>query len=514
MNDSEDYSNYAYLAQVPSAVSPVANKYESSLSANQTGLSDAATQELLYFQKYGTAFGVGMGMELLGYDVDSENPGIAMLLGDEEKFLYNSVMAGNTLPGYSGWLNEARLTFGDSYTEFRLNNPEIAALEQVALTFNWDRGRQDTFAAALGETGRSYLLGDYLRQSGGGGGGISREQNIANLVAQISDGASQLGVQLTTEEITDIATAAVDNNWDTTVITDNVMAKGSMQPYLPGNITANITLIKNIGAGLRLDVSDELATDLAERLSRGEITSEGIDATLRLEAAQANPEFAPLLQAGLSVVDYDNMKAEVSRVAQQLGLDLTDQRVGELAFTIVRDGLDQAQTTTLILDEITDVMGLESTGQIAANANILKTAAARNLIGIGDQAARDYALRIARGEISQDAVEQLWVDSAKAQYGFAASALDRGLSMYDYFLPAMQQVASELEMNINDLDLTDADTMGMFVGYEDSGSRPLSITESLRAARSMPDWQGTQKARDSLSQMVQNVSSIFGRSVI
>lgn len=448
------------------------------------------------------------------YDVRVSRPATAALLDSNQQIQFNYIMSGQSLPGYDEWLNtQARIDYSDEWVDFRLNNPEVSALEQIAFTSNVSLEERNEWFFSLGDVGTAAIMNDFFGSSGGSVG-PSRDEKISNYVAQISDAAARFGVQLSTDQITEIAAAAVDNNWVAEKITDRVMEVGSVNPYAAGDILATKTKIQSAATDFRLQLDSDVALDLAERFARGEITEQGIDARLRQLAIEANPEYASVLGLGISISAYENTAADVKRVAQDIGLDMSAAKAQELSLIALRDGLDESGLQDLIFAEITNVMDLSDTGQLAANANILKQNAARNLVSLSDQSARDYAVRIAKGEIAEDAVNQLWVDSARARYGFAAGALDRGLSMYDYFLPSMQQIASELEMNVNDIDLSDGNMLSLLVDESGAEPRAMSITESRRAARATNQWQGTQAARNSLSQMVNNISTIFGSPVL
>lgn len=410
-------------------------------------------------------------------------------------------------------LDIGRATYGESWYNLRVQEPLVFAIETAAAELGWtDPAKTLTALWALGDPGRKALAATSINTSGSTG--PNREQNIANLTAEITNIAGQLGAQLSSEAIIQLATEAVDNKYDSALITDKLIDQAKLSDFLPGETTANITLIKGNAARYGIELSDEDARNLAVRYASGEITDAGIEQYIRQKAIEADPTAAPYINLGITVTEFNSNKNLLKTLSTNMGVPISDDQLDTLTTRIISGEMTEDQVRKEILSFVTDPRQLQA-GEITANADTLRANASQYLSFFDDATARNYALRIAKGEITEESVMDIAKDSARSRFGFAANAIDRGLTVTDYLRPNIQTLADIWEVGFDDIDLSDTNMLGFLVADDGTpNARAMTFGETARAARADRRWLETQSSRDSLSNMSLAISRIMGRSGI
>lgn len=458
----------------------------------------------------GVIFGVGASRipEYTYNTVAVTNPRLNSLLDAQQQSVINRFL-NNELTQEEQYAIDALELINPTIHSIIANNPAVAGIFALSETID-----DDTFKAMLfaeGNDGQAVIAGGEPIMAGASG--PSREENIANVVAALTNRAGILGAQVTPEQINSLAAEAVDNNYGDALLLDKLLDIATISEFLPGEIAANTLLIKASAAGYRFDISDEDAQNLAIRLASGELTEAGISYDLRAQAIEANPEYASILNAGLSISDYEGKYETIRQSAVALGIRLTDEQVAELSRTSLVQEMTDEELRSVILDTVTDASQLMS-GTITEVGNNLRTTGIDFLSPISEADANAYALRIARGELTEQDVIDTFRDGARARFGFASSAIDRGLTVRDYLLPTLQMVGNVLERSVDSFDLADPNTLNMFIDESSGDARALSMSETLRAARRRPEWAQTDNAKNQAASVGYRIAQLFGRSGI
>lgn len=204
----------------------------------------------------------------------------------------------------------------------------------------------------------------------------------------------------------------------------------------------------------------------------------------------------------------DNLVFSLRRTALQLGLTIDDATLFDVADQAFNNGWANDSTR---LQSLLFVKGSPNGGgQIAGNAAQLRTKLARYGLPVNDSQIADWARNLAEGTLDPDAVDEMIRNQAKARFPHLANAIDQGLTPDDYYAPYKSALANELEMNPNAIDFFNDPQWSSVIDGGASG-RPMTLTEAARFARSLPQWQTTEKANRQAASMELKILSTFGK---
>lgn len=186
--------------------------------------------------------------------------------------------------------------------------------------------------------------------------------------------------------------------------------------------------------------------------------------------------------------------AAVKNRAGELGRPITDDEITFVATTIVRDGWNSAQLDDWLLGDPTKVT---DPGLVTASVDQIRQMASNQLLTVSDATARGWAERINSGEMTTDAVQSIFQQQALGEFGWAAESIKAGINMKDMLAPARDQIAKELEVTPETVDLMDPKWRGMVTTTDpQSGAvRAATLTEVTRSARKAPEWAKTNSSK-------------------
>lgn len=206
----------------------------------------------------------------------------------------------------------------------------------------------------------------------------------------------------------------------------------------------------------------------------------------------------------------DSQRDLILREAQLIGLNwLGDNQalLNDLATTATRFGYDIYDIRNA-LQGVNDLGPEElARGMILSNEQSVQDMAAKYYMPLGTEDAYDVAWSIYKGEESLDSVEAMYREQAKGLFPSLSGLIDQGVSMRAYFSPYKQRIGQLLELP--DVDLMN-DPRFQSILFPASGEGPLSLSQTQKFVRGLPEWQYTQNARNSARQMVDNVGRMFG----
>lgn len=217
--------------------------------------------------------------------------------------------------------------------------------------------------------------------------------------------------------------------------------------------------------------------------------------------------------SGVNAADQTRtLAALINDMAAQFGISFSPEQVGNLASIAQKQNWSREQ----IVDELTKNVDWYrlNTGTIKTSYESYKTIGQQFLVNLSDQSAKDWALRVAKGEMTEETVLQSIRESAKTANPWLAEFIDRGLNPIDVLAPNRDFIAQNLELNPNDLNLMDQKTLNLMTTVGPDGNRKLADqSQMIKSVRTDDRWKTTNNAKDLTAGMASLLSKIFGRSV-
>ena len=146
-------------------------------------------------------------------------------------------------------------------------------------------------------------------------------------------------------------------------------------------------------------------------------------------------------------------------------------------------------------------------GKILANRQTVLDTAAKYYIPIGESAANDLAFNIYKGDETAASLEAMYREQAKGMFPTLSGLIDQGITPKTYFSPYKEKISQLLE--VSDVDLMN-DPRFQAIMFPEAGKGPLSLYETQRYVRQLPEWQYTKNADESARRMVNNIGKIMG----
>lgn len=201
----------------------------------------------------------------------------------------------------------------------------------------------------------------------------------------------------------------------------------------------------------------------------------------------------------------------ISDVAKQYGLRLSGGQVSALAVEAAKHGWSAEQQIDAILKNV-NWDTLEG-GAITSSRDRVKALASQYMVRLSETTARNYAERIARGELTEEGVVSIFQQQAKARFSYMSDLIDTGVTPNDYFAPSRDVIASTLEVGADTIDMMDPKWLGVLEVRGDDGQlRAATMNEAMLAARKRPEWADTRNAQELTASMVSGLAQAFGRA--
>lgn len=193
------------------------------------------------------------------------------------------------------------------------------------------------------------------------------------------------------------------------------------------------------------------------------------------------------------------------------GLGLPSSIVADIATQATVNGWTTEEQIDALIASV-DWNTLEG-GNLTALRDEVNHIGAEYLVGVHEQTARNYAERIASGELTLDGVRSIMLKQAKARFSWMADQLDAGVTVADYLAPVRDRIASELEITPDDVNLMDPQWLSLVETKGDDGKmRAATLHEATLAARKRPEWKNTANAQRTTTQLMSTLGQVFGRS--
>jgi hypothetical protein len=205
-----------------------------------------------------------------------------------------------------------------------------------------------------------------------------------------------------------------------------------------------------------------------------------------------------------------DVRRQIERLASRYGVQVDSGTLDAIANDAWRNGWanDQDRVQQAILAHFDASKGLGQ-GSIAGTAASIRAKMKRYGLPASDAAVAQWSLQITNGTLDPDALNQMIMDQAKAKYPHLADMIDKGLTPDDYYQPFKQTLASELELNPEDINFDSPEWSPVIDGG--GTGKPMTLTEARRFARSKDAWRNTDAANRQPANMEMFILRAFGK---
>ena len=197
--------------------------------------------------------------------------------------------------------------------------------------------------------------------------------------------------------------------------------------------------------------------------------------------------------------------------AAQLGLTIDAGRLNDIAKQSVRLGWNDAQTR--------QVLGAEAQrnpAEIAATQlATLRSMASDYAVKYNDPDLQKWAANIIGGTATNQQFQSELIGKAQAMFPTISDALAKGQTVKQYMDPYLQEMGTLLEVNPDQIDLTDPKYTAVLMGSDAKGNRaPMSLSDAATYVRqtSSFNWGDTQNAQQQGADFALRLGTMFGKT--
>lgn len=187
--------------------------------------------------------------------------------------------------------------------------------------------------------------------------------------------------------------------------------------------------------------------------------------------------------------------ATIRNLAGTLGVGI-EGNLDDLAGRMLRAGWTEEQAMDYLVSLVQGETSYTG-GTLGSLQNDVRAEAAKYLIDISDQTSSNYARRIASGELTIEGAASVFAQQARARFPWLSESIDKGITPDMYFAPMRDQVARQLEMNVEDIDPMDPKWLDMLEVTDSASGERRGATgyELLGRVRGMNDYYKTNNAQ-------------------
>jgi len=206
--------------------------------------------------------------------------------------------------------------------------------------------------------------------------------------------------------------------------------------------------------------------------------------------------------------------AMIQNRARTLGLPLSNDQIMSLARDVTRFGWSDEQIVDRLVQAV-DWSTLEG-GDLTANVDLVKRLGSEYLVRVSDSTARDYAIALASGEMTPDGVSSIMQRQSMARFAWMGDQITSGVTPRQYLAPVRDEIANELELAPEEINLMDPQWLGMIeVADRETGQmRAATMHEARLAARRDPRFRDTRNAGTMMASAIQGIAAAMGRRAL
>lgn len=211
-----------------------------------------------------------------------------------------------------------------------------------------------------------------------------------------------------------------------------------------------------------------------------------------------------------------NARYQIENLAKQLGVNLGPAALAGLVQQFMINGWDTQSLQNAIGKSFDPNSTNPLSGNIATAFSQVKQIYQDYGIPASDASLRAGALQVAEGAQSLDAYKQQVIASAKSLYPSIGTQLDAGMTTRQIADPYIQTMSNLLEIDPNNLGLTDPTIKKALQGTTTVGANGQSSSTTVplwqfeQQVRSDPRWAMTNNARQSMSTLALQIGRDWG----
>ena len=213
-----------------------------------------------------------------------------------------------------------------------------------------------------------------------------------------------------------------------------------------------------------------------------------------------------LLNREPTATELNDLSKQLSDAQKKAALNTTyktDPKTGKVTSTQT-GGLDEQQFLTDLIKKSPDYSKVKEAGTTAALQSVQNAAKANGIVLTPEDAA-SYAERVRNGEKIDEIASTFRKIAAISQPKAVQDLLNTGTDLATIYQPYKAAMATTLELNPNDIQLTDPALSSAI-----SGDKTMTTYEFQRALRKDSRWQYTNNARSEAADVATQVLKDFG----
>lgn len=196
--------------------------------------------------------------------------------------------------------------------------------------------------------------------------------------------------------------------------------------------------------------------------------------------------------------------------ARNLGVEEGKQRVFILAERALSLGWSNQEIERFLAADV-KVKKTGNTGATAVTVDSLKKQAALYAVPLSDQTVQMWTTQILRGMVPPESFESYLKEQAKSMFPGMAEAIDAGVTVSQYAEPYRQWAAQILELNPEDLTITDPRIQkGLFTQSKDGQRTSMNLADYQSYLRGLPEYRKTRGAQEQAAGLTEMLTETWG----
>jgi hypothetical protein len=204
-------------------------------------------------------------------------------------------------------------------------------------------------------------------------------------------------------------------------------------------------------------------------------------------------------------------RMQVERQAIALGAQISAEQADQIARWAVRNAVADEQLTDRLWNSVPH--NATAGGKAAGALTEVRKLAKDYFVAATPDEIQQWALGVARGTISPEAIQQGFAARAKARFAGneqLQSLIDAGMAPGQFFSDHKRLIAQELELDEDTIDLTASEWLPVTSHADNGKVRPMTLTETRQMVRQRDEWQHTSIGRQSITEMGQGIMQMLG----
>jgi len=252
-------------------------------------------------------------------------------------------------------VNGEEQSVGSLFSRIWLGQVDQAFVQRV-LTPRYDaNGELQNGATWFPEFTKTFNKYYDLSLGNGQDDGATLQEKIDSALAIIQDRVRTLGLRMSETDIIDVATMAVNSNWNDAQVIDKLLTNYNMLELDAGDLTTAQSNVATLANQYLVPLTDDQAASYAKRLYLGEINTDTIEDQFRKQLIAEMPFLETQLMSGLRPTDI--FASARSFAARELELDannidLNDPKWRDMFVRSNDDGTQRLATLSEIRTQV------------------------------------------------------------------------------------------------------------------------------------------------------------------